>query len=552
MTFKHLRRYKQVIQVLMKHGLDDMLAHSSLRKLMPKIRLHRKLKGHISKATYTRSQRIRMALEELGPTYIKFGQILSNRPDILPAELIDELKKLQDAVPGFSFDQVRAIIEKDLGGTLETLFQTFDQKPIASASIAQVHVAKLLTGEKVVIKVQRPDIEEIIEEDLKILADLAEISEHNFPQIARFEPIELVKSLNKSMNRELNFLLEAYNINHFQHLFRNDPNVYVPRVYSKFSTRRVICMEYVEGVKVDQIETLRSAKVNLNKLAEQGLYIYFQQIFRFGFFHADPHPGNVFVMRDGRICLIDFGMVGTLNHKDKEAFKDFIIAIAKGELHGLIDAIERLTKGRRISTKEELEYDISILIEEFPPETIDERNMGEIVDRLQRIIYKHKMSFSNDFFLLLRTLVILDGISRLLDPNFNTLERIRKHSMRLFEEGLEPKNVLKSALHEIVEVWEFVRVLPRDIRGIINRLKDGKVRMEFIGLNQLMHTLDVVSNRLSAAVILAAMIVGSSLVVLSHIPPTWNGIPIIGLLGIIVSGVLGLMMLLSIFRNGRF
>ncbi len=493
-----------------------------------------------------------MALEELGPTYVKFGQILANRPDILPEELINELKKLQDAVPGFAFSDVKEIIENDLNGSLENLFLSFNEKPIASASIAQVHRAVLRTGEEVVVKVQRPDIEEIIEEDLRILADLAEIAEHNFPQIARFEPIELVKSLNKSMSRELNFLLEAYNINHFQHLFKTDPLVYVPKVYSKFSTRRVICMEYIQGVKVDQIHQLRKMNVDLHALAEKGLYLYFQQIFEFGFFHADPHPGNVLVLQDHRICLIDFGMVGIMNRKDKEAFKDFIIAIAKGDLRNLTEAIESLTKGKRISSREELEYDMAILIEEFPPETIDERNMGEIVDRLQKIIYKHKLSFSNDFFLLLRTLVILDGISRQLDPKFNTLERIRSHSMRLFEEGFEPKNLVKAALHEIVEIWDFVKVLPKDFKSIINRIKDGKVKLEFLGLNQLMHTLDVVSNRIAAAIILASMILGSSLVVLSHIPPLWNGIPIIGLVGIVISGVLASFMLITIFRNGKF
>lgn len=552
MTFKHLRRYKQVLQVLMKHGLDDMLAHSSLQKLLPKIRFHRKIKGEISKVSYSRYERIRMALEELGPTYVKFGQILANRPDILPEELINELKKLQDAVPGFAFSDVKEIIENDLNGSLENLFLSFNEKPIASASIAQVHRAVLHTGEEVVVKVQRPDIEEIIEEDLRILADLAEIAEHNFPQIARFEPIELVKSLNKSMSRELNFLLEAYNINHFQHLFKTDSLVYVPKVYSKFSTRRVICMEYIQGVKVDQVQQLREMNVDLHGLAEKGLYLYFQQIFKFGFFHADPHPGNVLVLQDHRICLIDFGMVGVMNRKDKEAFKDFIIGIAKGDLRNLTEAIESLTKGKRISSKEELEYDMAILIEEFPPETIDERNMSEIVDRLQKIIYKHKLSFSNDFFLLLRTLVILDGISRQLDPKFNTLERIRSHSMRLFEEGFEPKNLVKAALHEIVEIWDFVKVLPKDFKSIINRIKDGKVKLEFLGLNQLMHTLDVVSNRIAAAIILASMILGSSLVVLSHIPPLWNGIPIIGLVGIIISGVLASFMLITIFRNGKF
>lgn len=552
MTFKHLSRYKQVLQVLVKYGFSDLVSHSSLRKILPKVIFHNKINGKINTLNYTRYQRIRMVLEELGPTYIKFGQILANRPDILPAELIEELKKLQDAVPGFAFDEVRAMIEADLNGSLEDLFQHFDTQAIASASIAQVHKATLHSGEVVVVKVQRPDIEGIIAEDLKILEELAEIAEHHSEQLARFEPIELVKALNKSMTRELNFLLEAYSINHFQSLFKENDWIKVPHVFSKFSSRRVITMDFISGTRIDRVAQLRDQGVDLSLLAEKGLYLYFQQIFRYGFFHADPHPGNVLVQADGVICLIDFGIVGSMNRKDKEAFREFIIAIAKGDLRGLTDAIIALTKGKRISSREELEYDISILIEEFPPETINERDIGDIVDRLQKIIYKHKLSFSNDFFLLLRTLVILDGISRQLDPNFNTLERIRKHSMRLFEEGLQPKNLVKSALRDISDVWDYVRVIPSDIKGIISRLKEGKIKMDFLGLNQLIHTLEVASNRLAAAIILAAMILGSSLVVLSGIPPKYNGIPIIGLIGIVISGIFGMLLLLSIFKKGKY
>jgi ubiquinone biosynthesis protein len=552
MTFKHLSRYKQVLQVLVKYGFYDVVSHSNLRKILPKVIFHNKINGKINALNYTRYQRIRMVLEELGPTYIKFGQILANRPDILPAELIDELKKLQDAVPGFAFEEVRAIIEADLNGRIEDLFQSFDINPIASASIAQVHKATLPTGEVVVVKVQRPDIESIIGEDLKILEELAEISEHHSEQLARFEPIELVKALQKSMSRELNFLLEAYSINRFQNLFRENDWIKIPHVFSKFSSRRVITMEFISGIRVDKIDQLTAQGTDLSLLAEKGLYLYFQQIFRHGFFHADPHPGNVLVNKDGVICLIDFGIVGSMNRKDKEAFREFIIAIAKGDLSGLTEAIIALTKGRRISTREELEYDISILIEEFPPETINERDIGDIVDRLQKIIYKHKLSFSNDFFLLLRTLVILDGISRQLDPNFNTLERIRKHSMRLFEEGLQPKNLVKSALRDISDFWDYVRVIPSDLKGIMSRLKEGKIKMDFLGLNQLVHTLEVASNRLAAAIVLAAMILGSSLVVLSGIPPKYNGIPVIGLIGIIISGIFGVLLLMSIFKKGKY
>ncbi len=552
MRFKHLRRYRQVIRVLVKYGLDDMMAHSNLRKVLPKLMLHKKIQGEYSKQTYTRSERIRLAIEELGPTFIKFGQILSNRPDLLPQEVIDQLEKLQDAVPGFSFDDVKAIVEKDLEGNLEELFAKFDPVPLASASIAQVHKATLHSGEQVVVKVQRPDIADIIDIDLQILTDLADIAETSFPQFARFEPVELVHSLKKSMLRELNFLLEANNIIRFQHMFRDEERIYIPKVYTRYSTRMVLCMEFVDGIKINQTEALKASAFNLDNLAENGLHLYFEQIFRYGFFHADPHPGNVLVMPGEKICLIDFGMVGTLNRKDKDAFKEFIIAITKGNFNQLVDAIEHLTKRKKITNKEELEYDLNILLDEFPPHTIDERNMTEVVDRLQEIIYKHKLSFPNDFFLLLRTLVILDGISRILNPKFNTLERIRKHSLRLFEESFEPKNILKSTLEMLVDTWDYIRVLPGDFKRIIEKIKEGKVRIEIQGLNPLLHMLDIVSNRLAAAIVLAAMIIGSSLVVLSHIPPTWKGIPIIGLTGISISGLFGIFMLISIFRKGKY
>jgi ubiquinone biosynthesis protein len=311
-------------------------------------------------------------------------------------------------------------------------------------------------------------------------------------------------------------------------------------------------MEFVDGIKINQVDALRKQGADLTELANTGLHLYFTQIFKHGMFHADPHPGNVLLLKDNRLCLIDFGMVGVLNRKDKHAFRDFIVALTRGNFHDLVAAIEQLTQHKRIANKEELEYDLGILLDEFPPHTIDQRNMSEVVDRLQEIIYKHKLSFPTDFFLLLRAMVILDGISRILDPSFNTLERIRKNALALYYENLEPQQVLKHTLEFIVDVWDYLRVLPKDIKSIIEKLKEGKVRIEISGLNPLLHTLDVVSNRLSAAIILAAMIIGSSLVVLSGLPPKWGGVPAIGLVGIIISGLYALVLLISIFRRGKY
>lgn len=552
MKIKRISRYKQVLKVLFKYGLDDIIDHTTLRNIVPGLMLRKKMQGTISKQTYTRSERIRKALEELGPTYIKFGQILSNRVDLLPQELIEELEKLQDAVPGFEFADVRRIIETDLHDKIENLFAWFNETPLASASMAQVHEARLHGGQKVVVKVQRPDIADIIETDLDILSDLAELAENNFNKIQRFEPVELVKSLKKSMNRELNFLLEANNMIRFSMMFQDYDGVYIPKVYNHLSSRRVLCMEFINGIKVNNVDDLKKHAYDLKEIAEKGLYIYFEQIFKHGFFHADPHPGNVLITHGERIALIDFGMVGILTKHDKNAFRDFMIAITRGNFKLLVQSIENLTKRKRIANKEELEYDLRIMLDEFPPHTIDQRNISEIVDRLQGIIYKHQLNFPNDFFLLLRTLVILDGISRILDPNFNTLEKIRKHSLRLFDESLSPLNMLKSAFDFVIDTYDYIRVLPGDFKRIIEKIKEGKVKFEIVGLAPLLHTLDVVSNRLAAAIILASMIIGSSLVVLSHIPPLWYGIPVIGLIGIIFSVIFALILLVSIFKRGKY
>jgi ubiquinone biosynthesis protein len=552
MNFKHLRRYRQVLKVLLAYGLDDMMGDSSIRKVLPKFIAHNRLKGRYAKHSHSRHERIRMAIEDLGPTFIKFGQILSNRVDILPRELITELEKLQDAVPSFSFEDIRGSIENSLGGKVENLFAHFEPVPLASASIAQVHRARLHSGDEVVVKVQRPDIADIIEIDLQILADLAEIAEHNFQQFAAYEPVALVRSLKRSMTRELNFLLEANNIIKFRAMFANDEEVYIPKVFTKLSTRSIMCMEFIKGVKVNQVTRIREMGYNPTQIANVGLRLYFAQIFKYGLFHADPHPGNVLLMDDGRIGLIDFGMVGVLNTRDRRAFRDFMIALTQGDFKKLVLSIEKLTQRKRIINKEELEYDLGILLDEFPPHTVDERNMSEVVDRLQELIYKHKLCFPADFFLLLRTMVILDGISRILDPEFNTLEHIRKNAILLYKQNIEPTQLIKHSLEFIIEAWEFISAIPSDIKGVMEKIKDGKLKVEVIGLNPLMHMLDVISSRIAAAIILASMIVGSSLVVLSGIPPKWAGIPIIGLIGITVSGIYGMILIISIFRGGKY
>jgi ubiquinone biosynthesis protein len=503
---------------------------------------------------FTRYERIRLACEELGATFIKFGQILSNRGDLFPQELLIQLEKLQDKVPSVSFAELKPKLEREYGKPLEEVFQSIVEIPLASASIAQVHKVVLKTGEDAVLKIQKPSIRRSVTADIEIMRDLAKILENNFPESAVFQPVELVNTFEKAIRREMNFVTEATSMKRFTKNFAADARVYVPKVYDELTTQKVICQEFVDGKKLSNVAAIKAAGLLPEDAAKMGLDLYFIQVFEHGFFHADPHPGNIFVMPDGRLSFIDFGMMGTLAAEDQYILGDLMYYIYVQDTKKLADTIEAMSKGATtIQKRHEFEQEIRDFLELAHTTSISEVEMSDIIEGLRKVMYEYKISISSNFHLLMRALIIIEGVGLTLYPEYNLMEEVQPYAKRIMAKRYSPQELLKRVYNSIQEVGELALDLPNDIREILFKLKEGKLRVEFEhkGLEPVTRKLDVVSNRIAFAIIVAAMILGSAIVIHAKIPPMYHNVPILGIVTFILAGFFAFRLLYSISKHGK-
>ena len=552
-TYRHINRYREIITVLVKHGFGDLVTNTNLEKY---IDFGKKLLSgkRIPKiAYYSRWERIRMALEELGPTFIKFGQIMSNRPDLLPQELIIELEKLQDSVPPFAEKAARQLIEEELGKPISTTFKRFISTPIASASIAQVHKAILMNGEKVVIKVQRPRIEQIIEVDLEIMLHLATLMEKHIKGMDILNPVGIVKEFERSIRKEIDFKIEATHIERFGRNFQDDMNIYVPKVYRNYTTKKILTMEFIDGIKVSNIEAVLKSGNDPKIIASRGADLVLKQIFEHGFFHADPHPGNILVLNNNIICFLDFGMMGVLLPKHREYLGSIIIGIVNKDAKRITKTLVLFSTNSRIENIERLEYQVSELIEQYSYLPLKDINVGELLNKGIKLILAHKIEIPPDLYLLSKALITIESVGRNLDPDFDMVKHTEPFAKKLLKERLSPRKLAKDLYLSATEFTLLLRDFPSEIREIIKQIKLGQFKIEFEhkGLEPMLKKHDQISNRIAFAIVLASLIIGSSLIVLSGIPPKWNGIPIIGIVGFLGAGLMGFWLLVSILRHGK-
>lgn len=458
-----------------------------------------------------RWRNLREALEVLGPTYVKFGQVLSNRPGILPDELIAELSKLQDRVPPFPVDELKHVIEQDLGASTADLFSYFDNQPLASASIAQVHKAQTKDGKLIVLKVQRPGIAAVIEEDVAMLRDLAYLFEKYVPELRSLRPTQLVKVFEKSILEELDFEKEKGHTIRFRHLLKDEPYAYVPEVIQEFCSRHVIALQFVEGTKINQRAQLRKNGFDLKEIARRGFDVYFRQIFEFGYFHADPHPGNILVMKDGKICLLDFGMVGRLSDQDKNLITDLVIGLGKNDLERVVMAAERL-QGAPIEDKTAFEKDMQIFIDEFGNTSVKDLNLNDVLMRTRALVQKYNLQLNPDMFLLLRTTSMLEGLGISLDPNFRSLDVIRPYASRLLRSRSNLKNIFskRKVLANIADVSTLLMTFPDDYRRIVNKIKNDnlKIILDSRSTKPVIQQIRKSGQKIYMGVISAALIIG--------------------------------------------
>ncbi|MBW1703687.1 MAG: AarF/ABC1/UbiB kinase family protein [Deltaproteobacteria bacterium] len=552
-TYRHLNRYRQILRVLFKYGFGDLVDILKIEQYL-EIGLQmisKKRREKIEKLT--RAERLRMALEELGPTFVKLGQILSTRPDLIPLEYIKELSKLQDQVPPFPYDDVRETIKSETGKFPEEIFGRFDEKPLAAASIGQVHRAILKDGEEVAVKIQRPGIRKIIEVDLEIMLHLAGLMERHLEELEAYRPTRIVEEFARSLEKETNYRTEASHIERFARQFMDDETIYIPKVFRQMSTKRILTMEYIDGIKASEVDRLQKEGYDLPEITRRGTDLIMKQIFDFGFFHADPHPGNILALPNNVIGLLDFGMVGRISRQEREAFIDLVTQVVRGDEKKGADAVLNLTYYDKDPDRIEFERDLAELIDQHLYHSLKELEIGKLLQQLLEILTKYRLRLKPDLFLMMKALSTVEGLGLMLDPDFELIKHAEPFIRRIQLRRYNPKTIAGDMVDTGAELFTLLKEIPREVRTILKQAKEGKIKIEFEhkGLEPLLFTHDRTSNRIAFAIVLAALIIGSSLITLSDIPPKWNDIPIIGLAGFIAAGIMGFWLLVTILRRGR-
>lgn len=556
-TIKNLNRISEIIAILLKYGFEEIVASTALRKIVPRKSVASQTQIQQRILMYSRWERIRMAVEDLGPTFIKFAQLLSSRADLIPEPLIAEFEKLHDQVKPFKSRLAKKIIEKETGHELSEIFEYFHDKPFASASIGQAHRARLYDGSEVIVKVQRPFIVEKIATDIEILRLIAEITTRYLRRQGIHNPDEIISAFEKSIKRELLYTIEAKNIQQFRNFYAEENGFYVPKAYLNYSTNKVIVVEFIKGCKITDVTQIKRFGINPKTLAERGLDLYLSQMFLHGFFHADPHPGNVLVREDGTICLIDFGIVGKLIKKDKYAFAGIFTSMAEHDSKRMADSFRRLSTEDHITDYKAFEYDLFEAMEEFTMLDPTHAGMDDFRKNLQNIIYNHKMKVPDSVFLILRALVLLESIGKKLHPELSLRERLAPYHKKIIQEQNSPQNLLKELVYRFTQLNYFVRSLPPELNQILKNIRKGKLHIEYElqGVEPLINRLDRLTNRITLTLIISSIVLASAIIATADFAEkqmSFLGIPYISFIGLLIAGGLSaVLILLSIRRRNN-
>lgn len=554
MAYKSVGRLREIVTVLARHGFFPLMERLHLAKLVsiPLRLMGRKItreKEELSEPT-----RARLAMEELGPTFIKFGQILSTRPDVVPHEFIIEFLKLQDSVKPFPFQNAVKVMEAQFNRPVSELFASIEETPVAAASIAQVHRAVTKCGSEVMVKVQRPGIEETVETDIAILGYLARLVEKYIPESRLYDPSGMVQEFSSVIHREMDFTLEASYMEKFRENFTGDPRVKVPKVFWESTGKNVLTMERIRGIKVDKVASLKEAGIDTEQVAHTIADVFFKQVFEFGLFHGDLHSGNIFVVSEGQIALVDFGIVGRISQEMKQNLADILIGLAAQDFDSAIKVYQRmgiLPEGIDRASFEREYYDIILHYFGRPFKYV---KIGELLLDYIRLAAKYEITLPRELLLFDKCIIELEGLAKVLYPEVNLLEESEPYARRLYVERLSPSAFADRAVSVARDYRDFLAGFPSQADRIMKKVVEDKLRIEFLhrGLEEFMGEMDRSSNRLTFAIIVAALIVGSSMVIAAEAAPKVFGLSALGLLGFIIASVLGFWLAVQILRSGKF
>jgi ubiquinone biosynthesis protein len=539
---RQTRRLAEIARVAVRYGLADHL------RRLPGERVRQLLRGSAGEniVDLSTAARLRLALTELGTTFIKFGQMLSTRADLVGRDVARELTRLQSDTtpdpPGVAEDTLR----KELGQPSAVLFASFEPTPFASASIAQVHYARLHSGEHVVVKIQKAGIESRVEADLGILADLAELAERHVDDLKPYHPVAVVRQFSKTMRGELNFLHELRNIERFRRSFAGDETVHFPVPHPELSTRRVLTMERVEGVLVSQMKVLPGPNPDIDEFARRGANVYLDMVFRDGFYHADPHPGNLMFLPGGVVGVLDCGMVEGLDDNLREVVEDLMLAFVHDDARTMTDAVWDLCTSPPPGGRQQLQADITEVVAEYSGETIGGIDIGALANSLTDVIHRNHLFLPPGASLLLRMLSELEGTAKLLNPSFTLGDLVQPHAERAALRRFAPRRVFMEIQRSAREWDRLMRTLPGDLKDVVEGMRTGRLTVHLDH-----RRLDPVANRLVLGLLSASLLLGSSLLWSMHAEPLVGGISVFGAVGYLLAFVMGVGLLRTVRDSER-
>ena len=548
-----IRHFGLISRVLIKHGMGEIAD---------------RMKGRTTtriKSGLPDPVRIRRTLEELGPSFIKLGQLMSTRADLFPSEYIDELIKLQDQVPPVPFDGIRELIEAELGESLPALFASIEETALAAASVAQVHTARLKTGEKVAVKVIRPGIEKRIRKDIQVMYYFAARFERTFDLGRVVGAVNLVKEFERTIFRELDMLIEAGNIERFTKSFQDVDEIYIPKVHWDYTSRSILVMEYIDGIKMDRVQEIREKGIDPKEVAMIGLRSFSRQLMEAGIFHADPHPGNTLVMSDGRVSLVDFGIVGYLDEETMMQIAHLFLGFSEHDYDMIMEAFESagLVNPRAMDMKN-FRADLKDMAEPFYGRSLKTISVKDVYDQVMRLVFKYRIRLPRNLLLLFKTFIQTEALGKILGSDASLLEVTKPYAKRLLQKGLEAHKVIKNVGRDAKMFGGYLRQVPHLAHGLFKRLATEAPQFEIShgGLEAPSKKFENSLNRLTLGIVTAASLIAASLILNSSRkilvfevdffgPQTVSLTDLLGISGYIIATVLGLWLFFSIIRSGK-
>lgn len=549
----HARRYAEIVAVFVRFGFVDVVRALHLTPYLHAGRRLLAMAGRPVTPDSTKACRFRQALESLGPTFIKFGQALSTRTDLLPDDLIAELTRLQDAVAPLPSGAAEQAVEASLGRPIAALFASFNHEPLAAASIAQVHMATLPSGETVAVKVRRPGIGRTIEADLAVLADLAALAERYIPDATLYSLAALVDEFARTIRRELDLAREGHIIDRVAAQFAGDPRLRFPRICWSLTARDVLTMEYLDGVKVSAVGTDAAPGLDPVVVAKSGADFVFQQILVHGLFHADPHPGNILVLPENVVAFIDFGIVGRVNRQMREQLAQIILAIGRRDAERLAAIVVQIATPLRAVEMNALTSDLAEMLDLYADVALGELSLRDVFQSITAAMARHRLRLPADVLLLIKSVGTIESVGRQLDPSFRIVQYATPHVEAMLMSKRRPRALVRHAAESSHEALKALATVPGNVAEIVAAARRDGWRVEFVhrNLDHFIREMDRASNRLSFSVVIAAIVVASAIMVHARVGPTAWGYPLLGLIGFVTAGWLGIGLAFGILRSGR-